>query len=76
MGGRRAAARPREGRLSPRTVGIDPTMFHVKQSVRGSGSVVLVDDVLSSGATSTAAASALLRAGAEAVEMWVCVRAV
>jgi len=40
-----------------------------------SGRVVIVDDVMTTGSTSHELASALLAAGAEQVEVWVCARA-
>jgi ComF family protein len=47
-------------------------VFHVKHP--SAPVVTLVDDVLTTGATANAAASALLDAGASSVNLWVCVR--
>ncbi len=47
--------------------------FDVMQPM--SGSVVIVDDVMTTGSTAHELAAALLSAGAEQVEVWVCARA-
>ena len=47
--------------------------FDVMQPM--SGSVVIVDDVMTTGSTAHELAAALLDAGAEQVEVWVCARA-
>lgn len=49
---------------------VDARLRHVVQGRR----VALVDDVMTTGATAQAASSALLRAGAQSVQMWVLAR--
>ncbi|MCF6258956.1 MAG: ComF family protein [Gammaproteobacteria bacterium] len=48
-------------------------VFEVMQPM--SGSVVIIDDVMTTGSTAHELAAALLNAGAEQVEVWVCARA-
>ncbi len=49
-------------------------MFHVEHPRRSSARLILIDDVLTTGATSDAAARALQQAGCPATELWVCAR--
>ena len=77
----RASARqgdPEPGRLQPRAAGRErPGRVSRRRGRRVRGlNVVLVDDVLTSGATANAASRALLRAGAKRVDVLVFARVV
>ena len=72
---RRRATAPQSERDAPARRRNVRGAFQVRAHAAVPRHVVLVDDVMTTGATLQAAASALLLAGAERVDAWVCARA-